>query len=187
MPMVLRLSDRAIETSLMQLRNASSPMEVTLLGRVSEVRKVQSLNDDLPIDVSDEGRLIETKVSQPSKAESPMEVVPSGTVAWPFASGVYRQPAVTPPSASRTKVASLMGPLIRAAVLWRAAVKRRFFSCRADVSANYTPLSSRSLRSRLMPSGCIGGVESYLGPPLPMFSFGSVLINYPYTCRYTVT
>lgn len=112
MPMVARLSGRAIETSLMQPRNDSSPMEATLLGRVSEVRKVQSLNDDFPIDVSDEGRPIETKVSQPSKAESTIEVMPSGTVAWPFASGVYRQPAVTPPSASRTKVASL----IRAAV-----------------------------------------------------------------------
>lgn len=132
MPMVLRLSDRAIETSLMQPRNASSPMEVTLLGRVSEVRKVQSLNDDLPIDVSDEGRPIETKVSQPSKAESPMEVMPSGTVAWPFASGVYRQPAVTPPSASRTKVASLMGPLIRAAVL-SSRRERSFLSCRGCV------------------------------------------------------
>jgi hypothetical protein len=51
--MVLRLSDRAIETSLRQPRNASSPMEVTLLGRVSEDRKLQSLNDDAPIDVSD--------------------------------------------------------------------------------------------------------------------------------------
>ena len=80
---------------------------------MSEVRKVQSLNDDLPIDVSDEGRPIETKASQPSKAESPMEVVPSGTVAWPFASGVNRQPAVTPPMASRTKVASLMRRLTR--------------------------------------------------------------------------
>ena len=56
-------------------------MEVTLLGRVSEVRKVQSLNDDAPIEVSDEGRPIETKASQLSKAESPMEVMPSGTVA----------------------------------------------------------------------------------------------------------
>ena len=68
-------------------------MEVTLVGRTSEVRCVP-LNDDAPMDVSPGGRPIETKAEQPSKAASPMEVMPWGTVAWPFASGVYKQPAV---------------------------------------------------------------------------------------------
>ena len=33
-----------------------------------------------------------------------MEVTPSGTTACPLALGVYLQPAVTPPSTSRTKI-----------------------------------------------------------------------------------
>ena len=49
-------------------------------------------------------RAIEIKETQLEKASSSMEVTPSGTTTWPFASGVYRQPAVTPPSASRTKI-----------------------------------------------------------------------------------
>ena len=50
------------------------------------------------------GSAMETKEPQCSKALSPMEATPSGTATWPFASGVYRQPAAAPPSASRTKI-----------------------------------------------------------------------------------
>ena len=42
---------------------------------------------------------------QPKNPQSLMEVTPSGTSTWPCASGVYRQPAATPPSASSSKVA----------------------------------------------------------------------------------
>ena len=56
------------------------------------------------MDVRPSGSAIEIKETQLSKALSPMEVTPSGTTACPLASGVYRQPAVTPPSESSTKI-----------------------------------------------------------------------------------
>eukprot|EP00964_Phaeocystis_antarctica_P047243 scaffold27326_cov48-Phaeocystis_antarctica.AAC.1 len=54
------------------------------------------------------GMAIETRLLHCSKAVSPMEVKPPGTSTWPFASGVYRQPAATPPSASRSTAAESM-------------------------------------------------------------------------------
>ena len=61
------------------------------------------------MDVRPSGSAIEIKETQLSKALSPMEVTPSGTTACPLASGVYRQPAVTPPSTSRTKIVVSIG------------------------------------------------------------------------------
>ena len=64
------------------------------------------------MDVRLSGSAIETKESQNRNAQVPMEVTPSGTTAWPFASGAYRQhgpcarvlQAATQPSASRSKI-----------------------------------------------------------------------------------
>ena len=63
------------------------------------------------MDVRPSGSAIETKESNCWKALLPMEVTPSGTTACPSASGVYKQRAATPPSASRAKInIASMGP-----------------------------------------------------------------------------
>ena len=161
MPMVLRLPDRAIETSLMQPRNASPPMEVTLLGRVSEVRKVQSLNDDLPIDVSDEGRPTGDQGVTAAKAESPMEVVPSGTVAWPFASVCTARRDAAEREQDQGRLPWAAHPSRRPR---RGAVKRHFL-----MTAMCPPTTSSScLASRLMLSGMHRRSRERSGPPLPM-------------------
>ena len=51
--------------------------------------------------------------SQYWKAKLPIEVTPAGTTTWPFASGVYRQPAATPPSASRTYIVANISRVVR--------------------------------------------------------------------------
>jgi len=51
------------------------------------------------------GKRIDTREVQPKKPQSLIEVTPLGTSTWPCASGVYRQAAAAPPSASSRKVA----------------------------------------------------------------------------------
>ena len=63
------------------------------------------------MDVRPSGSAIETKESHCWKVQLPMEVTPLGTTACPSASGVYKQRAATPPSASRAKInIASMGP-----------------------------------------------------------------------------
>ena len=81
LPMEVRLSGKETDAKEVAPRKAQSPMEMRLLGRATERRVVHLAN-----------------------ANPPMVVTPLGTATWPFASGVYRQRAATPPSASRTKI-----------------------------------------------------------------------------------
>ena len=70
------------------------------------------------MDVRPSGSAIETKESHCWKALLPMEVTPSGTTTCPSASGVYKQRAATPPSASRAKInIASIGPSVRAWVV----------------------------------------------------------------------
>ena len=57
------------------------------------------------MEVRPAGRPIDTREVQPKKPQSLIAVTLLGTSTWPCASGVYRQPASTPPSASSSKVA----------------------------------------------------------------------------------
>ena len=50
------------------------------------------------------GKSIDTREVQPKKPQSAIEVTPLGTTTWPCASGVYKQTAAAPPSASSSKV-----------------------------------------------------------------------------------
>ena len=50
------------------------------------------------------GRSIDTREVQPKKPQLAIEVTPLGTTTWPCASGVYKQTAAAPPSASSSKV-----------------------------------------------------------------------------------
>ena len=56
------------------------------------------------MEVRPAGRPIDTSEVQPKKPQSLIAVTLLGTSTWPCASGVYRQPASTPPSASSSKV-----------------------------------------------------------------------------------
>ena len=56
------------------------------------------------MEVRPAGRPIDTREVQPKKPQSLIAVTLLGTSTWPCASGVYRQPASTPPSASSSKV-----------------------------------------------------------------------------------
>ena len=86
------------------LRKAWVPMVVRLSGKVADAKEVAPSKARSPIEMRLSGSTMETKETHSRKAAKPMKVTPSGTTAWPFGSGVYRQPAATPPSASRTKI-----------------------------------------------------------------------------------
>ena len=55
---------------------AESPIDVTLLGIMIEVKPEQNANDSLPIDVTVFGIVIEVILFLPSKAKSPICVIP---------------------------------------------------------------------------------------------------------------
>ena len=63
------------------------------------------------MEVRPSGKPIDTREVQPKKPQSLIEVTLLGTSTWPCASGVYRQPAAAPPSASSSKVAGRIAVL----------------------------------------------------------------------------
>ena len=65
---------------LVQPEKADSPIDVTLLGMVTEVRPEQPEKADHPMDVTLLGMVTEVKPEQPEKAEIPMEVTLLGMV-----------------------------------------------------------------------------------------------------------
>ena len=69
-----------METRLEQLRNASFPMLVRLLGIIIEVRPEQYPNAHSPMFVTLLGIVMDVRVLQPRKAESPMLVTLLGIV-----------------------------------------------------------------------------------------------------------
>ena len=111
--MEVRPSGKETDAKEVAPEKASLPMEVRPSEKETDAKEVALLKALRPMEMRPSGSVIETKEVQSAKALAPMEVTPSGTATWPFASGVYRQPAATPPSRSRTKsnegAASILG------------------------------------------------------------------------------
>ena len=91
----MEVTDEGIVTEARELQpwKARFPMEVTVMGIVTEVREVHCWKALSPMEVTDEGIVTETRELQLWKAFTPMEVTDEGMSTFPFASGVYRQPA----------------------------------------------------------------------------------------------
>ena len=88
--MLVTLLGMVTEVKRLQSSKAPSPMLVTLLGIVTEVKLLQYAKVLLPMLVTLLGMVIEVKPLQPEKAPSAIDSMPSGIIYAPeYDSGIY--------------------------------------------------------------------------------------------------